>query len=191
MQRRTFLKGVTATGALLTAGCLGGAPTSGGASDETTTPEPAPVPESDIAFPSEGGVLRAVHMGGDQIEDADTTEVYVAVDGERTTTWVADDDETQPYPVSVGNFVEIEAAESGSTVEVVWVGRAGTESVLATHEVPAEETATETATPTETATANETTTTNQTTTPTTTTTANETVTDTTTTSADETTTTSE
>ncbi|KAB1193206.1 hypothetical protein GJR96_07000 [Haloferax sp. MBLA0076] len=189
MQRRTFLKGVSATGALLTAGCLGGAPTSGGASDETTTPEPAPVPESDISFPSEGGVLRAVHMGGDQIEDEDTTEVYVAVDGERTTTWVADDEETQPYPISVGNFVEIEAAESGSTVEVVWVGRAGTESVLATHEVPAKETTTETATPTETATANETTTTttNQTATPTTTTPANETVTDTTTT-ANETTT---
>lgn len=160
MERRTFLKNVTATGALLTAGCLGSAPSSDGDDSETTTttttPEPAPVPEPELTFLMEGGVLRAVHMGGDQIEDEDTTEVYVTVDGERTTTWVADGEETQPYPVSVGNFLEIEAAEPGSTVEVVWVGRAGTESVLATHEVPAEET---TATPTETPTGNETATT--------------------------------
>ncbi|EMA08385.1 twin-arginine translocation signal domain-containing protein [Haloferax denitrificans] len=184
MERRTFLKSVAATGALLTtAGCMGGGsesqPTSGnetgnGTAGETTTEaEPAEVPDPELAFRTNGGVLRVVHMGGEKITDESTSEVYVTVDDERTATWVADDEESQEYPVSVGNFLEIESAESDSTVEVVWVGRAGTEEVLATRE-PTEGTATTTAT-------EETTTT---------TTSNETVTETTTTTANETTTTS-
>ncbi|GGC68919.1 twin-arginine translocation signal domain-containing protein [Haloferax sulfurifontis] len=181
MERRTFLKSVAATGALLTtAGCMGGGsesqPTSGnetgnGTAGETTTEaDPAEVPDPELAFRTNGGVLRVVHMGGEKITDESTSEVYVTVDDERATTWVDDSEETEDFPVSVGNFLEIESAESDSTVEVVWVGRAGTEEVLATHEVAAEETATATET--------------------TTTTTNETVTETTTTTANETTTTS-
>ncbi|AKU07994.1 MULTISPECIES: twin-arginine translocation signal domain-containing protein [Haloferax] len=196
MERRTFLKSVAATGALLTtAGCMGGGsgsqPTAGnetgnetgnGTAGETTADvEPAEVPDPELAFRTNSGVLRVVHMGGEKITDEATSEVYVTVDDERTATWVADGEEGQDYPVSVGNFREIESAESGSTVEVVWVGRAGAEEVLATHEVAAEETTT-------TATTNETTTngtaTNETVTETTA--ANETVTTTneTTTSSD-------
>ncbi|ELZ81805.1 hypothetical protein C453_17354 [Haloferax elongans ATCC BAA-1513] len=179
MERRRFLASATSVGALLTAGCLGGSSPSGSEkteTSETTTAEPAPVPESDISFMLESGVLRAVHMGGDKIKSSHTSEVYVTVDGERATTWVADEKETQPYPVSVGNFVEIESAESGSTVEVVWVGRAGTEEVLATHEVG-------TPTPEATTATNETTTANETATETAT---NETVTSTETTAVNET-----
>ncbi|WP_424007038.1 twin-arginine translocation signal domain-containing protein [Haloferax denitrificans] len=184
MERRTFLKSVAATGALLTtAGCMGGGsesqPTSGnetgnGTAGETTTEaEPAEVPDPELAFRTNGGVLRVVHMGGEKITADETSEVYVTVDDERATTWVDDSEETENFPVSVGNFQKIESAETGSTVEVVWVGTEGAEEVLATHEVAAEETATTTAT-------NETTTTaNETATETTTTTANETTTTTT------------
>ncbi|AFK19768.1 twin-arginine translocation signal domain-containing protein [Haloferax mediterranei ATCC 33500] len=185
MERRTFLKSVTAAGALLTtAGCLGGGSGPGAGSENnssaTGTSESVPVPNPDISFKTKDGVLRVVHMGGDEIKDENTTEVYVTVDGERATTWVADDKETQAYPISVGNFIETESAEAGSTVEVVWVDKAGTESVLATHEVPTEETTT-----------NETTTSNETATnETVTTTTNETaVNSTTTTTSNETTTT--
>lgn len=194
MERRTFLKSVAATGALLTtAGCMGGGsesqPTSGnetgnGTAGETTTEaESAEVPDPELAFRTNGGVLRVVHMGGEKITDESTSEVYVAVDDERATTWVDDSEETENFPVSVGNFQKIESAETGSTVEVVWVGTGGTEEVLATHEVAAEETATTTTT-------NETTTT--TTTNETVTTANETATATATetTTANETTTSS-
>ncbi|WP_058825839.1 twin-arginine translocation signal domain-containing protein [Haloferax sp. Q22] len=193
MERRTFLKSAAATGALLTtAGCMGGdsgsQPTAGnetgnGTTGETTADvEPAEVPSPELAFRTNGGVLRVVHMGGEKITDEATSEVYVTVDDERTTTWVADGEKGQEYPVSVGNFLEIESAESDSTVEVVWVGRAGAEEVLATHEAAEETTTTTTAT-------NETTTTNATATNETvteTTTANETVTTTneTTTSSD-------
>ncbi|ELZ96478.1 hypothetical protein C440_05003 [Haloferax mucosum ATCC BAA-1512] len=149
MERRTFLKSATAAGALLTtAGCLGGGSGSDTANNSTTgnssatqTEEPAPVPEPDLTFKNKSGVLRVVHMGGDKIKNETTTEVYVTVDDERAQTWVADDKETQAYPLSVGNFLKLESATAGSTVEVVWVGRAGTESVLASHDVPAEETA--------------------------------------------------
>ncbi|MFK5603857.1 MULTISPECIES: twin-arginine translocation signal domain-containing protein [unclassified Haloferax] len=186
MERRTFLKSVATTGALLTtAGCMGGGSESQPTADtetgnetgnsttgETTTEaEPAEVPSPELTFRTNSGVLRVVHMGGEKITDEGTDEVYVTVDDERTATWVADGDKGGEFPVSVGNFLEIESAESGSTVEVVWVGSEGAEEVLATHEVGAEETATTTAT-------NETTTnetaTNETVTETTT--ANETVT---------------
>ncbi|MFC7202703.1 hypothetical protein ACFQJC_04200 [Haloferax namakaokahaiae] len=165
MERRTFIESATSASALLLAGCLGGSVPSGSEGESTTeatttTPEPTPAPESDIVFRTESGVLRAVHMGGDEIEAESTTEVYVTVDGERALTWVDESEETQSYPISVGNYVEIPSAEVGSTVEVVWVGAAGNEEVLATHEVPAAETATETTTAAdETTTANETTTT--------------------------------
>ncbi|POG55419.1 twin-arginine translocation signal domain-containing protein [Haloferax marisrubri] len=192
MERRTFLKSVAATGALLTtAGCMGGGsgsqPTAGnetgnetgdGTTGETTADvEPAEVPDPELTFRTNSGVLRVVHMGGEKITDEGTDEVYVTVDDERTATWVADGEEGQDYPVSVGNFLEIESAESDSTVEVVWVGRAGAEEVLATREAAAEETTTTTTnetttnetatneTVTETTAANETvTTTNETTT---------------------------
>ncbi|ELZ75038.1 twin-arginine translocation signal domain-containing protein [Haloferax volcanii] len=186
MERRTFLKSVATTGALLTtAGCMGGGSESQPTADtetgnetgnsttgETTTEaEPAEVPSPELTFRTNSGVLRVVHMGGEKITDEGTDEVYVTVDDERTATWVADGDKGGEFPVSVGNFLEIESAESGSTVEVVWVGNEGAEEVLATHEVGAEETATTTTT-------NETTTnetaTNETVTETTT--ANETVT---------------
>ncbi|UVE50800.1 hypothetical protein KU306_02615 [Haloferax larsenii] len=209
MERRRFLASATSVGALLTAGCLGGSSPSGSEkteTSETTTAEPAPVPKPDISFMVESGVLRAVHMGGDKVKDEHTSEVYVTVDDERATTWVADEKETQPYPLSVGNFVEIESAESGSTVEVVWVGRAGTEEVLATHEfdtstpeatttatnettTAANETATETAT-NETVTSTETTAVNETTTTSTNTTAT-TTSNTTTTATNESTTTTD
>ncbi|WP_396611584.1 hypothetical protein ACH9L7_15490 [Haloferax sp. S1W] len=188
MERRRFLASATSVGALLTAGCLGGSTGSDHSETTTATPEPAPVPESDISFMVEGGVLRAVHMGGDEVTDDHTSEVYVTVDGERTVTWVADDEETQPYPLSVGNFIEIESAESGSTVEVVWVGRAGTEEALATHEVgtPTPEATTTATNETTTATNETTTATNTTVTETTatneTTTATNTTTESTTTS---------
>ncbi|ELZ89158.1 twin-arginine translocation signal domain-containing protein [Haloferax sulfurifontis] len=205
MERRTFLKSVAATGALLTtAGCMGGGsesqPTSGnetgnGTAGETTTEaEPAEVPDPELAFRTNGGVLRVVHMGGEKITDESTSEVYVAVDDERAATWVDDSEETEDFPVSVGNFQKIESAETGSTVEVVWVGTEGAEEVLATHEVAAEETATatETTTTTTNETVTETTTANETVTTTETTTANETATATATetTTANETTTSS-
>ncbi|MBC9986686.1 hypothetical protein C5B89_11190 [Haloferax sp. Atlit-47N] len=185
MERRTFLKSVATTGALLTtAGCMGGGSESQPTADtetgnetgnsttgETTTEaEPAEVPSPELTFRTNSGVLRVVHMGGEKITDEGTDEVYVTVDDERTATWVADGDKGGEFPVSVGNFLEIESAESGSTVEVVWVGSEGAEEVLATHEVGAEETATTTTNET---TTNETAT-NETVTETTT--ANETVT---------------
>ncbi|WP_042663506.1 twin-arginine translocation signal domain-containing protein [Haloferax sp. ATB1] len=199
MERRTFLKSVAATGALLTtAGCMGGGsesqPTAGnetgnGTGGETTTEaEPAEVPDPELTFRTNSGVLRVVHMGGEKITADETSEVYVAVDDERATTWVDDSEETEDFPVSVGNFQKIESAETGSTVEVVWVGTEGAEEVLATHEVAAEGTATTT-------TANETTTNETTTNGTTTTTStNETTmneTATTTTATNETVTTSD
>ncbi|WP_410766518.1 hypothetical protein [Haloferax sp. DFSO60] len=172
MERRTFIKSATSASSLLLAGCLGGSePPSSDGETTTTASEPTPAPEPDITFRTESGVLRAVHMGGDQIEAEATTEVYVTVDGERTLTWVDESKKTQSYPISVGNFVEIPSAEAGSTVEVVWVGAAGNEDVIATYEVPAAETTTEATTTA----ANETTTT----------TTNETATETTTVATNE------
>lgn len=146
MQRRTL---IASLGTLFVAGCAG-APTTESPSTTSTSGDEATgnesmagdttdAPAPDFTFKSMGnGVLRVVHMGGENVTDAGTTELAVTVDDERAVTWVSDEDtETAGvYPVSIGNYVEVETS-AGSEVAVVWVGQNGTEETLATHTVEA------------------------------------------------------
>lgn len=169
MQRRTV---IASLGTLLVAGCSG-APSNDSSNNSTgngSASGDAPAPE--FTFRSMGPeTTRVAHMGGDRITDDATKEVYVTVGGERAVTWVSDsEEEAGSYPISVGNYVEVETT-NGDEVAVVWVSQDGGEETLATHTVEVESTATPsgnestsgnettTASDTETTTANETTTT--------------------------------
>lgn len=156
MYRRTAIVGA---GSLLFAGCLSGNSSPGATTDEpsptaeptpTATPEPKePATEFEFKFDGESSVT-IVHFDGETIEDETKSKLFVRVNDERVPVvrddtemdyWLADEStlgegETRayPYPLSIGNAV-IVSAESGDTVEVVWVSSDGTESVLASHDV--------------------------------------------------------
>lgn len=169
MQRRTV---IASLGTLFVAGCS--APSNESSTDNSTGNESTgsesisgdgPTPE--LAFRSTSPeTTRVAHVGGSEVTDETTTEVYVTVNGERAVTWVSDSKEetSGSYPISIGNYVEVETA-NGDEVAVVWVGQDDTEKTLATHTVEAESTPTPSgnestsgnATATETATGNETT----------------------------------
>lgn len=164
MHRRTAIVGV---GSLLLAGCLSGDDPSSSTTDEpsptaeptpTATPEPKQ-PETDFGFNYDGeSNVTIVHLGGDTINDEATSKLLVRVNDERVSVvrddtdmdyWLADnsalgENETRAYsyPLSIGNSVTV-SAESGDTVEVVWVGSNGTESVLASYDVVETTTTTE------------------------------------------------
>lgn len=164
MQRRTL---IASLGTLFVAGCAG-APSNESPSDNSTgnesTSGDASAPEPQFNFESKGEkTVRVVHMGGENVTDKSTKEVYVTVGGERAVTWVSDasDKGEGSYPLSIGNFVEVEAA-NGDKIEVVWVSQSGTEQTLATHTVEASNTTTPSGN--ETSSGNESSTGNQTTT---------------------------
>jgi hypothetical protein len=181
MQRRTV---IASLGTLFVAGCAGapsndssannssaGEESTGNESGNESMSGDAPAPEFSFRATAPG-TTRVVHMGGDEVTDDTTSELYVTVGGERAVTWVSDsEDETAgSYPVSIGNYVEVETS-NGDEVAVVWVSQDGTEETVATHTVESEATATPTATPSgnestsnETATGNETMAGNETTT---------------------------
>jgi hypothetical protein len=177
MQRRTV---IASLGTLFVAGCAG-APSSDSSADNSSTDDSStgnestgnestsgdtPAPEFSFRATAPG-TTRVVHMGGDEVTDESTKAVYVTVGGERAVTWVSDskDETAGAYPISIGNYVEVETA-NGDEVAVVWVGQDGTEQTVATHTVEAESTATPTTTPSgnETTTGNGTATGNETTT---------------------------
>lgn len=158
MQRRTL---IASLGTLFVAGCAGapsnestannssaGSQSTGNesmgnesAGNESMSGD-APAPEFSFRATAPG-TTRVVHMGGDDVTDETTSELYVTVGGERAVTWVSDsEDETAgSYPVSIGNYVEVETA-NGDEVAVVWVSQDGTENTVATHTVETESTAT-------------------------------------------------
>ncbi|SFK62837.1 hypothetical protein SAMN04487950_0255 [Halogranum rubrum] len=148
MQRRTL---IASLGTLFVAGCAGAPSNDSTANNSSTGNESAgnesmsgdgPAPE--FSFRSTApGTTRVVHMGGDEVTDDSTSELYVTVNDERAVTWVSDDAEEPAgsYPVSIGNYVEVETA-NGDEVAVVWVSQDGTENTVATHTVEAETTET-------------------------------------------------
>jgi hypothetical protein len=153
MQRRTL---IASLGTLFVAGCAG-APSNestannSSAGSQSTGNESmgnesmsgdAPAPEFSFRATAPG-TTRVVHMGGDEVTDETTSELYVTVGGERAVTWVSDSEEETAgsFPVSIGNYVEVETAD-GDEVAVVWVSQDGTENTVATHTVEAESTAT-------------------------------------------------
>jgi hypothetical protein len=132
MHRRAF---VALTGAALTTGCAGFL----GNAKSDSTPEPsAEPPKPEIDFRKSGEVVRVVHMGGEQIGDSTTEKVVVKVNEEVAAVWASDEEKDKPaydYPISIGNYVEVEAT-SGDTVSVVWHAEGGeTTEVLAEYTV--------------------------------------------------------
>lgn len=150
MQRRTL---IASLGTLFVAGCAGAPSNDSTANNSSADNESAgnesmsgdgPAPEFEFRSTAPG-TTRVVHMGGDEVTDDSTKELYVTVGGERAVTWVSDDAEEPAgsYPVSIGNYVEVETA-NGDEVAVVWVSQDGTEKTVATHTVEAESTSTST-----------------------------------------------